>query len=545
MSKYITIRQIIFYILLIIPSIITLKHLGGYSTEIPSNVITWSLMIIFMCVSLINVILKQEFFWSQNTVTFFIFVLIISSTFLINHGFRLNGSEILLGTTFSFLFFSLLQQQRIEPKRFFGILIGISILHAIIGFSQMFGIDQIKSIVNLKHSKEFSQSYGVTSLFLQPNLYATFLSVGIGSLMIGFHEKWIKNKWFYSIYILISTALMISSSRSGILSYLILVSLFIFFNKSNKSLIFVFSISTLISIVLGLSIVESTAKFEDKVYLGDPVRLDLYRLSLKIFMNNFWTGIGYIDFMRQFFFLTRDIGTNNPYLINWTFAHPHNELLYWILMGGVINLIGIFILLIKFAFNNKKQFGYKYLVIIPILVNLSFEQPFINNIYFLVLFLIFIANSESQLKTYDLQLNGIVKKFSIFCLTITTLITSVISIHGVYSIQSTVNLHQEKNIEQIFNNKTFIGTPLIGKKLYENTLNTLIFNAAINTKNIELINYSIDYWEKRAEYIPAQTFLTKLYYLYLLKKDEQKLNELEVKLKYYYDKRFEIINKNE
>ena len=71
MTNHITIWQIIFYILLIIPSLITLKHLGGYSTEIPSNVITWSLMIIFICVSLINVILKQKFFWSQNTVTFY------------------------------------------------------------------------------------------------------------------------------------------------------------------------------------------------------------------------------------------------------------------------------------------------------------------------------------------------------------------------------------------------------------------------------------------------------------------------------------------
>ena len=192
MTKYITIRQIIFYTLLIIPSLITLKHLGGYSTEIPSNIITWSLMIIFVCVSLINVISKQELFWSQNTITFFIFVLIISSTFLINHGFAFNGFEILLGTAFSFLFFSSLQQQKLETKRFFGILIGISILHAIIGFSQMFGIEQIKSLVNLKHSKEFIESYGATSLFLQPNLYATFLSVGIGSLMIGFDEKWIK-----------------------------------------------------------------------------------------------------------------------------------------------------------------------------------------------------------------------------------------------------------------------------------------------------------------------------------------------------------------
>ena len=200
---------------------------------------------------------------------------------------------------------------------------------------------------------------------------------------------------------------------------------------------------------------------------------------------------------------------------------------------------------IKFIFNNIKQFGFKYLVIIPILINLLFEQPFINNIYFLVLFLIFIANSEPQLKTYNLHLNTIIKKISIFCLTVTTVITSVISIHGVYSIQNTVKLYKEKNIDQIFNNKSFIGTPLIGKKLYENTLNTLIFNAAINTKNIDLINYSINYWEKRAEYIPSQSFLTKLYHLYLLKKDEQKLNELEVKLKYYYDKRFEIKNKNE
>ena len=47
----------------------------------------------------------------------------------------------------------------------------------------MFGIEQIKSLVNLRYSQEFIESYGVTSLFRQPNLYATFLSVGIGSLM--------------------------------------------------------------------------------------------------------------------------------------------------------------------------------------------------------------------------------------------------------------------------------------------------------------------------------------------------------------------------
>ena len=139
-------RQIVFYILLIIPSLITLRHLGGYSMEIPSNILTWSLMIIFVCVSLINVICKKEFFWSQNTITFSIFILIISSTFLINHGFTLHGSEILLGSIFSFLFFCSLQQQKIEAKGLFRILIGISILHAIIGFSQMFGIEQIKSL---------------------------------------------------------------------------------------------------------------------------------------------------------------------------------------------------------------------------------------------------------------------------------------------------------------------------------------------------------------------------------------------------------------
>ena len=72
----------------------------------------------------------------------------------------------------------------------------------------------------------------------------------------------------------------------------------------------------------------------------------------------------------------------NPYLINFTFQHPHNELLYWALMGGIVNLAGIILLSIKFIFNNIKQFGFKYLVIIPILINLLFEHPFINNIYF-------------------------------------------------------------------------------------------------------------------------------------------------------------------
>ena len=88
----------------------------------------------------------------------------------------------------------------------------------------------------------------------------------------------------------------------------------------------------------------------------------------------------------------------------------------------------------------------------------------------------------------------------------TTLITSVISIHGVYSIHNIVKSHQEKNINHIFNNKSFTGTPLIGKKLYENTLNILIFNAAINTKNIDLINYSINYWEKEQNIFQLKVF---------------------------------------
>ena len=51
-------------------------------------------------------------------------------------------------------------------------------------------------------------------------------------------------------------------------------------------------------------------------------------------------------------------------------------MLYWALMGGIVNLAGIILLSIKFIFNNIKQFGFKYLVIIPILINLLFEHPF-------------------------------------------------------------------------------------------------------------------------------------------------------------------------
>jgi hypothetical protein len=83
--------------------------------------------------------------------------------------------------------------------------------------------------------------------------------------------------------------------------------------------------------------------------------------------------------------------------------------------------------------------------------------------------------------------------------------------------------------------------PLIGKDLLNDKINQTIFNFAVLTKDPQVIEKSLSYWEQRAEKYPKQSFLSKIYHLYYLQQNKKKMTELEDRLSNLYNKKFETV----
>ena len=102
------IEQFLFYLVLFAPMFVFMQHLGGFALDIPQNIIAWGFVGVFISLTLAKVINRGEILISKNTSTFAYFILIVMSTYTLNHGLLFDGIDILIGLFFSFLLFFLI-----------------------------------------------------------------------------------------------------------------------------------------------------------------------------------------------------------------------------------------------------------------------------------------------------------------------------------------------------------------------------------------------------------------------------------------------------
>ena len=540
------IEQLLFYLMIFAPMFVFIQHLGGFALDIPQNIISWGFVGIFVSLILAKIINRGEILISKNTKTFAYFVLVVVMTYILNHGFSLDGSMTLLGLVLSFLLFLSLQQQKMSLKNILFILILSAIVQTCISYLQLFNII---SITKYLHISEL----GISGLLGQSNIFGIFLVTALIALYIAIRETYLDKRYFYLGTLFFNTAIFSTNSRAGMLASIVIAIIILFIHKRERQFIFFFIVAYLFSIILyfyflmGGSSEElnpvKLMKYSNKTMTGDPVRFDLYTIAFKIFINNWTTGIGYDNFAINFFHKIREIGTNNPFLLNWEFRHPHNEILYWALMGGVINLIGLVILVGKYIYDNYKNINIRYLFLIPILISLIVEHPFINSTALLLLFMLFICltENENKYKKINFYLHLSIKRILFVFLFVVSIISVYVSWNGIMNINHSVYLHQNQHNIASLKTVENMPLPLIGKDLLNDKINQTIFNFAVLTKDPQVIENSLIYWKKRAESYPKQSFLSKIYHLYYLQQNKKKMTELEDRLSNLYNKKFETV----
>ena len=151
----------------------------------------------------------------------------------------------------------------------------------------------------------------------------------------------------------------------------------------------------------------------DDIEYSKNSRKTTYLLTLELIKENPAIGIGYGKFLKSFrehYAERKSTDPNIQLLGNNNMDHPHNEILFWTVEGGIVPLLGILFIVGSFlniVWKAKKNIAWsQIIVLLPITIHLQLELPFyISAIHwFTFIFLTFIVDAEHG-KKYVIAIN--------------------------------------------------------------------------------------------------------------------------------------------
>jgi len=283
--------------------------------------------------------------------------------------------------------------------------------------------------------------------FQQRNLFASYLASNISLL----YWLVIKNKsvlpklkqYFLLIFtFILSLTLFCTGSRAGclggLLSFLLLLLWSSIYKKSIVRFNLVWATSILLALALSVLIMDSLNPGNSvdnrahdliKEIGGASLRLSHWQVSLNIWLDHFWTGVGmgrFTEYYTNYFVALSQQGLKLRYEAN--LDQPHCELLLWLVETGVIGTLLVLapylILIISVVKKDRLYSIGWFAVLIPILLHSFVEFPLHSSgAHWFILGFIFAAGiNRDGLTQYSL-------KFSDFAIKSTRiLILSIFSV---------------------------------------------------------------------------------------------------------------------
>jgi len=245
-----------------------------------------------------------------------------------------------------------------------------------------------------------SRPHGV---FLQPNVMASFMATGLAiALFISVKNEVFKNTLAFKSLIIFgifatSFLLVLLQSRTGYVAsvaVILLISPFLY-HKNKKQLAINLGIIT-ISTLTAITCLDSsdTPIRGEEVYKNAGVRDVIFLVSADMVKDEPLIGYGYGNFERSFIEHFNKYAIDSPEVgqtIN-NLSHPHNEVLFWIVEGGLIALIAFLFFTIGYICTWRQipsRTGLAILVLIlPILLHSQLEFPFYSSVSHWLVFLI-------------------------------------------------------------------------------------------------------------------------------------------------------------
>ena len=373
---------------------------GGVGLYLSYNIIAWLITSILIALGFWQVTLNKKIYYSKMLLWLSLGCVCLIIPIFYHFEFTDHAIPRVLALIGGLLFlFSLYQFQlsKLEALRLLVIILLAVVIEASFGLVQFFLFEEGDWGGYIVGS---SRPHGV---FLQPNVMASFMATGLAiALFLSIQKRLFNNTLavkYLILFSLFSTSfvLILLQSRTGFVAAIaaILLTVPYLYHICKKQLVINFAIVAIgaISAIICLENSDTPIRGQ-QVYENVGARDAQFIVSLDMIKEKPLLGYGYggfersfIDHFNKYAIETPDIGNTVTRL-----SHPHNEVLFWVVEGGIVALFAFILFAIGYITTWLKvpyRQGLALLALIfPILLHSQLEFPFYSSVSHWLVFLI-------------------------------------------------------------------------------------------------------------------------------------------------------------
>lgn len=523
---------------------------GGSGLALSFNATTWLALGVSIAIGLYQIGTEGSIRYNKLTIVLFAVCLMLSAPVLYpNASLELSLGR-LAGLWIGFLLFVILQQFRFsnrQKQRLLWFIIIAVLIEALLGWVQYLILEPGNF---MGYDTSSNRPYGI---FQQPNVMASFLATGLvlSGYLLARHPAKYQNRLSAVIILYIMPAVTIPllvflASRTGWLgaalaSVLVIPYLYRFATKK-RLLGWCASICVGIAIAFTLpALNKATGAIEAKANL-ESARSYIYPQAADMLVEKPFTGYGYGRFEAEYILYTaRQHQLNPDYHVGLAaLDHPHNELLYWGVEGGLLPLLGIllaaiFVLLRMYQAKKGTRLA-MFALFVPILLHSQLEYPFYHSIIHWVIFIVLLYWVDQRANSYRNFSFSIISKtlLRVFSLVVPIVITLYMgsSLHTNY-----VLTQFEKSQPKDPNILAKVSNPIVWKNRYDWDVYSVYLNIGLVTQNPEYIQPYVDWSLKIIKDTPRPAFYNNLIMAYQGLGEAQKAEQIRSEAQFLFPER--------
>jgi len=528
---------------------------GGSGLALSFNATTWLAFGITIAIGLYQIGTEGKLRYNKLTIVLFISCLMMTAPVLYLNSSLLLSFNRLAGLWMGFLLLVVLQQFRFsnrQKQRLLWFIVIAVAIQALFGWVQYLLLEPGNIF---GYNTDSNRPYGI---FQQPNVMASFLATGLaisGYLLsrqpIKYHRKLSDVSLLYVMPLITIPLIIVLASRTGWLGAAVAVALVLpyIYRFATHKRIAGWSLSVLVGVMIGLvlpllltSSHSSNVDFiEQKVNLESP-RSYLYPQALDMFIEKPFTGYGYGSFEPDYIIYTaRQHQLNPSYHVGLpALDHPHNELLYWGVEGGLLPVLGIilaalFVLLRMYQAKKGTRLAMLGLFV-PIILHSQLEYPFYHSFVHWITFIILLYWVDQRSNAYRVASFSRISQVAlrVMSLVLPIVITGymVSSLHTNYILTQfeRSNPKDPEILEKVTN-------PIVWKDRYDWDIYSTYLNIGLITQNPDYIKPYIEWSLGIIKDKPRPAFYNNLIMAYLGLGDTLKAEQIRSEAKFLFPNR--------
>ena len=461
-----------------------------------------------------------------------------------------GASGRLLGLWTGFSFFVLLQQFKFSNKhkqRLLWFIVLAVMIQALFGYFQYFFLEAGNMF---GYNTKANRPYGI---FQQPNVMASFLATGfvLSAYLLArqptkYNLKLSESFLLYLMPAITVPLLIIIASRTGwlasVLSFVLILPYL--YKFSTKKRFYGWCGSVLIGLIAGFAIINLQAAdslASKRTHLESP-RAYTFPQALDMMVEKPFSGYGYGKFESEYTLYTaRQHQLNSNYHPGLpAMDHPHNELLFWGVEGGIVPIIGILLAAALVAGRittaTKGTQLALFALFIPIVLHSQLEYPFYHSAIHWITFIVLLYWVD-QRTSYHYQ-----KGFSVISKTLFRVTSLVVPILVSFYMLSALHTNyvltkfeksQPKNPDILKE----VSNPVVWKDRYDWDIYSTYLNIGLYQEDPKLIQPYIDWSLNIIKSKPRPAFYNNLILAYQGLGDESKAEQIRSEAQFLFPNR--------